>query len=127
MKLRGMSKLLLVVLVVSISSQAWPQDKAEKKEKKAKVSEIEAVISHVGQRTITYKYERKGKTRTDVVGVDEQTHIEGVSKEKLSLKDLREGDKVRLIYEPKAYTPAKSVQVVGKEEMKKKEKKSKEN
>ncbi len=125
MKLRGMFELLLVVLVVSMAGLGWPQDRAEKTEKKAKISEIEAVISHVGQRTITYKYERKGKMRTDVVGIDEQTQIEGLSKDKLSLKDLREGDKVRLIYEPNAYTPAKSIQVVGKEETKKK--KSKEN
>ncbi len=125
MKLRGMFELLLVGLVVSMAGLAWPQDRAEKTEKKAKISEIEAVISHVGQRTITYKYERNGKMRTDVVGIDEQTQIEGLSKDKLSLKDLREGDKVRLIYEPNAYTPAKSIQVVGKEETKKK--KSKEN
>lgn len=125
MKLTGMFKLLLFVLVVSIASPAGAQDKAAKKEKKAKISEIEAVISYVGQRTITYKYKRKGKTREDVVGIDDHTDIKSISKDKISLKDLQKGDKVHILYEPNAYKPAKSVQVVGKEEIKKKEKKSK--
>ncbi|MBI3062688.1 MAG: hypothetical protein HYY83_12005 [Deltaproteobacteria bacterium] len=81
------------------------------------------MISGVGQRTITYKYERKGKTREEVVGIGEQTYIERISREKINLKDLREGDKVYIRYEDGAYEPALSVQVVGKEELKKKGKK----
>lgn len=127
MKPRGMFKLFLFILVVSVAGPVGAQGKAEKKEKKAKVSGIEAVISHVGQRTITYKYERKGKMREDVVGIDDQTYIEKISRDKISLRDLQEGDKVYILYEPNTYTPAKSVQVVGKEEIKKKGKKSKGN
>jgi hypothetical protein len=126
MKLTAMFKLFLIILIVSISSPVGAQEKAAKKEKKAKVSGIEAVISYVGQRTITYRYERKGKMREDVVGIDDQTYIERISREKISLKDLQKGDKVYILYEPNAYKPAKSVQVVGKEEMKKKAKKTKE-
>ena len=125
MKRTVIVRLFLLILVLCVSSQASAQDKSEKKAKKAKSSGVEAVISHVGQRTITYKYERKGKMREDVVGIDDQTYIEKISRDKISLRDLQEGDKVYILYEPDTYTPAKSVQVVGKEEMKK-SKKSKE-
>ncbi|MBI2986092.1 MAG: hypothetical protein HYY45_04910 [Deltaproteobacteria bacterium] len=97
----------------------------EKKAKKAKTQAIEAVISSVGQRTITFKYERKGKMREDVVGIDDQTYIEKIAREKISLRELREGDKVYITYEPETYTSAKAVQVVGKEEKKKGKKEKK--
>ena len=91
----------------------WSQE-----EKKAKAKEQEAVISGVGQRTITFQYERKGKVREEVVGIDDRTDIEKETA-KLKLKDLQEGDKVLINYEPDAYTPALSVKVIGKGEVKK--------
>jgi hypothetical protein len=47
------------------------------------------VISAVGQRTITFQLERKGKVREEVVGVDDKTKIEkgGAS---VKLRDLQE-------------------------------------
>ena len=47
--------------------------------------EVEAVISNVGQRTITYQFERKGKIREEVVGIDDQTYIERISRENIKL------------------------------------------
>ncbi len=90
----------------------------EKKEKKAKAKDVEAVISSVGQRTITFQYERKEKIREEVVGIDDKTDIEREGA-KIKLKDLKETDKVVIKYEPDAYTPALSVKVVGKGEVKK--------
>jgi hypothetical protein len=88
-------------------------------EKTAKrVKDVEAVISGVGQRTITFQYERKGKVRQEVVGVDDRTDIERDGT-KIKLRDLQETDKVIINYEPDAYTPAISVKVVGKGEVKK--------
>ena len=114
----GVVFLALVFLLAALPS-AWAQeDKREKKAKK-KVTEIEAVIGDVGQRTITFQMERKGKIREEVVGIDNQTYIEKISREKITLKDLKEGDKIYLRYEPDAYTPAISVQVIGKGEVKK--------
>ena len=43
---------------------------------KTKAVEVEGVISAVGQRTITFQMERKGKVREEVVGVDDKTKIE---------------------------------------------------
>lgn len=122
MKIWGkMTRFLLSAVFLLVAVQTgWTQD--EKKAKKAKVKGIEAVISNVGQRTITYQFERKGKRKTGVVGIDEQTYIEKIAREKISLKDLKEGDKVYVTYEPDTYTPAKAVQVVGKEVKKKKKK-----
>lgn len=123
MKIWGkMTGVLLSAVFLLVAVQTgWTQD--EKKAKKAKVQGIEAVISNVGQRTVTFKYERKGKMREDVVGIDNETYIEKIAREKISLKDLKEGDKVYITYEADTYTPAKAVQVVGKEEVKKKGKK----
>ncbi|MBI2991113.1 MAG: hypothetical protein HYY47_03105 [Deltaproteobacteria bacterium] len=114
---------LFIAGALFLFAAVQPAGAQEKKAKKVKLRETEAVISGVGQRTITYKYERKGKTREEVVGIGEQTYIERISREKINLKDLREGDKVYIRYEDGAYEPALSVQVVGKEELKKKGKK----
>jgi|SRR5215469_11213775 hypothetical protein len=120
--------LLAAVLLVTWIGGAWSQEeskptkegKAEKKEEKAakKAVEVEGVISSVGQRTITFQLERKGKVREEVVGVDDKTNIEkGGSNVKL--KDLQETDKALINYEPDAYTPAIAIKVVGKGEIQK--------
>lgn len=103
----------MAVLLVALGSGV---SLAQEEKKKAK--DLEAVISAVGQRTITFQYERKEKVREEVVGVDEKTDIEREGS-KVKLKDLQEGDKVVINYEPEAYTPALSVKVVGKGEVKK--------
>jgi hypothetical protein len=83
-----------------------------------KAVEVEGVISSVGQRTITFQLERKGKVREEVVGVDDKTNIEkGGSKVKL--RDLQETDKALINYEPDAYTPALGIKVIGRGEIKK--------
>ncbi len=90
---------------------------AEKKSAK-KAVEVEGVISSVGQRTITFQLERKGKVREEVVGIDEKTDIEK-NGAKVKLKELQETDKAMINYEPDAYTPASSVKVIGKGEIQK--------
>lgn len=92
--------------------------KAETKAAKTKAVEVEGVISSVGQRTITFQVERKGKVREEVVGVDDKTNIEKAGN-RVKLRDLQEADKALINYEPDAYTPASSVKVIGKGELKK--------
>lgn len=107
------------IFVVGFAFLAWGAIAAAQEQPKAdKTKEQEAVISNVGQRTITFQFERKGKVRESVVGIDEKTDIEKEAA-KLKLKDLQEGDKVLINYEPDAYTPALSVKVVGKGEVQK--------
>ena len=85
---------------------------------KTKAVNVEGVISSVGQRTITFQMERKGKVREEVVGVDDKTKIEkGGSNVKLG--DLRATDKGLINYEPDAYTPALAIKITGKGEIKK--------
>ena len=85
---------------------------------KTKAVEVEGVISAVGQRTITFQLERKGKVREEVVGVDDKTKIEkGGANVKLS--DLSATDKALINYEPEAYTPALGIKVTGKGEIQK--------
>jgi multidrug efflux pump subunit AcrA (membrane-fusion protein) len=85
---------------------------------KTKAVEIEGVISAVGQRTITFQMERKGKVREEVVGVDDKTKIEKGGAN-VKLRDLQETDKAMINYEPEAYTPAIAIKVTGKGEIKK--------
>jgi hypothetical protein len=92
--------------------------KAETKTSKRKAVEVEGVISGVGQRTITFQLERKGKVREEVVGIDDQTNIEKGGN-KIKLRDLQETDKALINYEPDAYTPAQSVKVIGKGQIRK--------
>jgi len=83
------------------------------KASKTKAVEVEGVISAVGQRTITFQLERKGKVREEVVGVDEKTKIEkGGANVKLG--DLQATDQAMINYEPDAYTPALAIKVTGK-------------
>ena len=80
---------------------------------KTKAVEVEGVISAVGQRTITFQLERKGKVREEVVGVDDKTKIEKGGTN-VKLRDLQEADQALINYEPDAYTPAIGIKVTGK-------------
>ena len=108
--------LVAVLVLFCCLGTVWAQE--EKKEKKIKARDVEAVISGVGQRTVTFQYERKEKIREEVVGIDDKTDIERDGT-KIKLKDLQKSDKVIINYEPDAYTPAISVKVIGKGEVKK--------
>jgi hypothetical protein len=101
-----------------VEPQKQESTKAETKAAKTKAVEVEGVISSVGQRTITFQLERKGKVREEVVGVDDKTNIEKGGNN-VKLRDLQETDKALINYEPDAYTPAKSVKVIGKGEIQK--------
>jgi len=118
-RLRVLMVVVFTLFVFLGTGLAQEQKRAKEEKKAKKVAEVEAVISNVGQRTITFQYERKGKVREEVVGIDDQTYIEKIAREKVTLRDLKEGDKVMLRYEPDAYMPALSVQVIGKGEVKK--------
>ena len=99
----------------------WPTNfssQSATKRASKKAVEVEGVISSVGQRTITFQVERKGKVRAEVVGVDDKTDIEkGGSKVKL--KDLQATDKALINYVPGAYTPALAIKVTGTGKIKK--------
>ena len=97
---------------------AAPAKADSAKASKTKAVEVEGVISAVGQRTITFQLERKGKIREEVVGVDDKTKIEK-SGANVKLGDLQETDKALINYEPEAYTPASAIKVTGKGEIQK--------
>jgi hypothetical protein len=103
---------------VAAPAPAKAEAKAEAKTTKAKAVEVEGVISSVGQRTITFQMERKGKVREEVVGVDDKTKIEKRGSP-AKLKDLEATDKAMINYEPDAYTPALGIKVTGKGEIQK--------
>lgn len=86
---------------------------AATKTAKTKAVEVQGVISAVGQRTITFQMERKGKVRQEVVGVDDKTKIEKGGAN-VKLRDLEVADQALINYEPEAYTPALAIKVTGK-------------
>ncbi|HEX9787845.1 MAG TPA: hypothetical protein VGB09_07450 [Candidatus Binatia bacterium] len=88
------------------------------KSSKTKAVEVQGVISAVGQRTITFQMERKGKVRVEVVGVDDKTKIEKGGAN-VKLRDLQVADLAMINYEPEAYTPAIAIKVTGKGKIKK--------
>lgn len=94
-------------------SEAAPAKTEAVKATKVKAVEVQGVISSVGQRTITFQVERKGKVREEVVGVDEKTKIEKGGGN-VKLRDLQETDQALINYEPEAYTPALAIKVTGK-------------
>ena len=99
-------------------SASAPAKTESAKAGKTKAVEVEGVISAVGQRTITFQMERKGKVREEVVGVDDKKKKKkGGANVKLG--DLQQADKAMINYEPEAYTPALAIKVVGKGEIKK--------
>ena len=85
---------------------------------KTKAVEVQGVISAVGQRTITFQMERKGKVREEVVGVDDKTKIEKGGAN-VKLRDLEVTDQAMINYEPDAYTPAIGIKVTGKGKLQK--------
>jgi hypothetical protein len=85
---------------------------------KTKAVDVEGVISAVGQRTITFQMERKGKVREEVVGVDDKTKIEKAGNN-VKLGDLQATDKGMINYEPDAYSPAIAIKITGKGEIQK--------
>jgi hypothetical protein len=123
--------LVAALFLVTWVGGAWSQEetkpakqdtrgekKSEGRKSGRKAVEVEGVISSVGQRTITFQVERKGKVREEVVGVDDKTDIEKAGS-KVKLKDLQKTDKALINYEPEAYTPALAIKVTGTGKLKK--------
>lgn len=96
----------------AVAKEAAKTAKETAKKSSKKAVEVEGVLSSVGQRTITFQVERKGRVREEVVGVDEKTQIEK-NGGKVKLADLKASDKALIAYEPEAYTPALAIKVVG--------------
>jgi hypothetical protein len=114
----GFPGAVLIGVVACGSVQEQPKAPPIAAPAPAKAVEVEGVISSVGQRTITFQMERKGKVREEVVGVDDKTKIEKRGSP-AKLKDLEATDKAMINYEPDAYTPALGIKVTGKGEIQK--------
>ncbi|HKY08404.1 MAG TPA: hypothetical protein VJQ55_09190 [Candidatus Binatia bacterium] len=100
------------------AAKAEPAKTETTKAAKTKAVEVQGVISAVGQRTITFQMERKGKVREEVVGVDDKTKIEKGGAN-VKLRDLETTDQAMINYEPDAYTPAIAIKVTGKGKLQK--------
>jgi len=92
-----------------------------------RIKEMTVVISEVGEATIGYQVERRGRLRTKYIGIASVTRIRKQGKD-LTIKDLEKTDKVivTLYQDPDdPYFPALSVKVIGKGVLKKRARKGK--
>lgn len=86
-----------------------------------RIQELTVVISQVDEATIGYQVERRGRLRTQYIGIASVTKITKNGKD-VSIKDLEKTDKavVTLYKDPDdPYFPALAVKVIGKGELKK--------
>ncbi len=92
-----------------------------------RIQEITVVISEVGEATLGYQVERRGRLRTRYIGIASITRIQKDGKD-LTIKDLEKTDKVvvTLYQDPEdPYVPDLSVKVIGKGELNKRARKVK--
>lgn len=102
-------------------------DRGERREKREepagkRIVDIEGVISEVGEASISYQVEVKGKVKDAMIGIADVTRVEKIQWQPVKIKDLQVGDKAIItIYEDPEdpYFPALSVRVTGKGEVKK--------
>lgn len=131
--LQALMALLLVVFLAGVAPAQEEKkgrgekgergERAEKRDESAKkVSDLEVVISEVGDGSISYQFDRKGKVAQKVIGIADVTRIEKIDWKPIKIKDLQPGDKALItVYEDPEdpYFPALSVRVMGKGEVQK--------
>jgi len=117
--------LIAVFVLFLFLDSGWAQGRRGSTGKRIK--EMTVVISEVGEATVGYQVERRGRLRTSYFGIASITRIKKDGKD-LTIKDLKKTDKVivTLYQDPEdPYFPALSVKVIGKGELKKRARKGK--
>ena len=117
--------LVAVFVLFLFLDSGWAQGRRGSTGKRIK--EMTVVISEVGEATVGYQVERRGRLRTSYFGIASITRIKKDGKD-LTIKDLKKTDKVivTLYQDPEdPYFPALSVKVIGKGELKKRARKGK--
>jgi len=112
---------LTAVAVLMIFCFVGTADAQRKKGSQGKrIQEMDIVISEVGEATIGYQVERRGRMRTSYIGVADVTRVQKADYKDVALKDLKKGDKalVTLFKDPAdPYFPALSIKVYGKADL----------
>jgi len=93
-----------------------------------RIQEMDVTITEVGEATIGYGVMRRGRMRTQYIGIADVTRIQKAKYQDIALKDLKKGDKalVTLFKDPDdPYFPALSIKVYGKASLKKKSRRGK--
>ena len=109
---------LMAVAVLMVLSFVGTADAQRKKGRQGKrIQTMDIVISEVGEATVGYQVERRGRMRTRYIGVADVTRVQKADYKDVALKDLKKGDKalVTLYKDPDdPYFPALSIKVYGK-------------
>jgi hypothetical protein len=119
----------MAVAVLMVLSFVGTADAQRKKGSQGKrIQTMDIVISEVGEATVGYQVERRGRMRTRYIGVADVTRVQKADYKDVALKDLKKGDKalVTLYKDPDdPYFPALSIKVYGKAVMMKKARRAK--
>ncbi len=112
---------LMAVAVLMIFCFVGTADAQRKKKSQGKrIQEMDIVIHEVGEATVGYQVERRGRMRTSYIGVADVTRVQKAEYKDVALKDLKKGDKalVTLFKDPNdPYFPELSIKVYGKADL----------
>jgi len=126
--MKGFKFIVLVALAFfCFAGTADAQGKGKREQGKT-IQEMDIVISEVGEATIGYQVEQRGRMSTQYLGVADVTRVQKADFKDVALKDLKPGDKavVTVYKDPDdPYFPVLSIKVYGKGEMKKAPRKGK--
>ncbi len=117
--------LVAVFVLFLFLDSGWAQGRRGSTGKRIK--EMTVVISEVGEATVGYQVERRGRLRTSYFGIASITRIKKDGKD-LTIKDLKKTDKVivTLYQDPEdPYFTALTVKVIGTGELMKRARKGK--
>lgn len=135
--MKGLKVLFAIAVSLLLVGTGLAQERGERGEKKEgrgearegrevkaakRVSDIEGVITEVGEASISYQVQKGEKVQERMIGIADVTRLEKSEWKPVKIKDLEPGDKaVITIYEDAEdpYFPALSVRVIGKGEVKK--------
>ena len=121
--MKGIKLITMVALALFVFAGTADAQGKGKREQGKTIEELDIIISEVGEATIGYQVERRGRMRTQYIGVADVTRVQKADYKDIALKDLQKGDKalVTIYKDPDdPYFPALAIKVYGKGEMKKK-------
>ncbi len=126
--MKGIKLIAVVALAIFVFAGTASAQRKKGRSAGKRIQQLDIVISEVGEATIGFQVERRGRMRTTYIGVADVTRVQKADFKDIALKDLKKGDKalVTLYKDPDdPYFPALSIKVYGKGTLAKKRRRGK--
>ena len=121
--MKGIKYIAIAALAIFFFAGNADAQRGRKAPQGKRIQTMDITITEVGEATIGFGVRRRGRMRTQYIGIADVTRIQKAKYQDIALKDLKKGDKalVTLFKDPDdPYFPALSVKVYGKGTLKKK-------